>query len=143
MPQSSRFLEFLELHENLLHAETQAIAAKHLDTIESLIEAKQENLNFLLEAKEELKSNPRDDQRADEFIEKILELQDRNTKSFSKLYQDKALEKKGRGREQLSQDKRLNELTSDSFTEFPKELKNLNWSCRLRMDSLIYLTSYG
>ena len=43
----------------------------------------------------------------DELIEKILELQDRNTKSFSKLYQDKALEKKGRGREQLSQDKRL------------------------------------
>ena len=102
-----RFLEFLELHENLLHAETQAIAAKHLDTIESLIEAKQENLKFLLEAKEVLKSNPRDDQRADELIEKILELQDRNTKSFSKLYQDKALEKKGRGREQLSQDKRL------------------------------------
>ena len=107
MPQSSPISEFLELHENLLHAETQAIAAKHLDTIESLIEAKQENLNFLLEAKEELKSNPRDDQRADELIEKILELQDRNTKSFSKLYQDKALEKKGRGREQLSQDKRL------------------------------------
>ena len=93
----SRFLEFLELHENLLHAETQAIAAKHLDTIESLIEAKQENLNFLLEAKEELKSNPRDDQRADELIEKILELQDRNTKSFSKLYQDKVREK-GQGR---------------------------------------------
>ena len=32
------FLVALETHENLLHAETQAIAAKHLDTIESILE---------------------------------------------------------------------------------------------------------
>jgi hypothetical protein len=103
----SRFLEFLELHENLLHAETQAIAAKHLDTIESLIATKEENLNLLLEAKDELSSNPRENQQADELIEKILKLQDRNSKSFAKLYQDKNKEKMGRGRDQLSQDKRL------------------------------------
>tara|TARA_B100000212_G_scaffold321801_1_gene280658 strand:+ start:362 stop:709 length:348 start_codon:yes stop_codon:yes gene_type:complete len=103
----SRFLEILELHENLLHAETQAIAAKHLDTIESLIETKEENLNLLLGVKEELNSNPRQNKQADELIEKILKLQDRNSKSFAKLYQNKNTEKMGRGRDQLSQDKRL------------------------------------
>ena len=34
------FLVALETHENLLHAETQAIAAKHLDTIESILKKK-------------------------------------------------------------------------------------------------------
>ncbi len=103
----SRFLEFLELHENLLHAETQAIAAKHLDTIESLIETKEENLTSLLEAKSELATNPRANKQANEMIEKILQLQHRNAKSFAKLYQDRNLEKMGRGKDLLSQDKRL------------------------------------
>jgi hypothetical protein len=34
------FLELLEVHENLLHAETQAIAAKELDIIESILQKK-------------------------------------------------------------------------------------------------------
>ena len=36
------FLSTLETHQNLLHAETQAIAAKHLDTIESILAKKEE-----------------------------------------------------------------------------------------------------
>ena len=95
------------MHENLLHAETQAIAAKHLDTIESLIETKEENLTLLLEAKSELATNPRANKQANEMIEKILQLQHRNAKSFAKLYQDRNLEKMGRGKDLLSQDKRL------------------------------------
>ena len=51
------FLNALETHENLLHAETQAIAAKHLDTIESILK-KDESLRLLLEAKDLLGEDP-------------------------------------------------------------------------------------
>jgi hypothetical protein len=61
----------------------------------------------LLEAKGELTSNPRANKQANELIEKILQLQHRNSKSFAKLYQDRNIEKMGRGKDQLSQDKRL------------------------------------
>ena len=58
-PEFTFFLEALETFENLLHAETQAIAAKHLETIEEIIERKDENLRALLEAKERVGMDPR------------------------------------------------------------------------------------
>jgi flagellar biosynthesis/type III secretory pathway chaperone len=42
------FIESLETLENLLHAETQAIAAKDLDTIDSIMVQKDESLKVLL-----------------------------------------------------------------------------------------------
>ena len=45
------FLVALETHENLLHAETQAIAAKHLDTIESILEKKRRKSKVVVRGK--------------------------------------------------------------------------------------------
>jgi flagellar biosynthesis/type III secretory pathway chaperone len=80
------FLETLETFENLLHAETQAIAAKHLDTIESIIERKDENLKALLQAKSLITIDPRSVEEADKLVDQVLELQERNVESFRRLF---------------------------------------------------------
>ena len=80
------FFKVLETHENLLHAETQAIAAQHLETIESILVQKDESLKNLLEAKDEIGRDPRENKKADELIDRVIELQKRNTDSFKKLH---------------------------------------------------------
>jgi hypothetical protein len=85
-PEFSFFLEALETFENLLHAETQAIAAKHLETIEDIIERKDENLKALLDAKERIGINPRSEAKADELVDQVLDLQEKNVESFRKLF---------------------------------------------------------
>lgn len=86
-PEFSYFLEALETFENLLHAETQAIAAKHLETIEGIIERKDENLKALLDAKERIGINPRSVAKADELVDQVLDLQEKNVESFRKLFE--------------------------------------------------------
>ena len=85
-PEFSFFLEVLETFENLLHAETQAIAAKHLDTIEQIIERKDESLKVLLEAKDKLSTDPRNITEADELVDQVLDLQEKNVESFRRLF---------------------------------------------------------
>ena len=79
------FLELLEVHENLLHAETQAIAAKELDTIESILQKKDESLEIVLTARDNLGVDPRTNQQLDSLIDRVIELQKRNADSFQKL----------------------------------------------------------
>lgn len=81
------FFEVLETHETLLHAETQAIAAQHLETIESILAQKDESLKNLLDAKNDIGVDPRGDQKADELIDRVIALQKRNTESFKKLHE--------------------------------------------------------
>lgn len=69
------FLSTLETHQNLLHAETQAIAAKHLDTIESILAKKEESLALLLEARDNIGFDPRSNSEANELIDQVIELQ--------------------------------------------------------------------
>jgi hypothetical protein len=83
----SFFLEALETFENLLHAETQAIAAKHLETIEQIIERKDENLKELLEAKERIGIDPRSISEADALVDQVLDLQEKNAESFRRLFE--------------------------------------------------------
>jgi len=83
----SFFLEALETFENLLHAETQAIAAKHLETIEQIIERKDENLKALLEAKERIGIDPRSISEADALVDQVLDLQEKNVESFRRLFE--------------------------------------------------------
>ena len=91
MPKNSTefsfFLEALETFENLLHAETQAIAAKHLETIEQIIERKDENLKALLEAKERIGVDPRSISEADALVDQVLDLQEKNVESFRRLFE--------------------------------------------------------
>ena len=79
------FLSTLETHQNLLHAETQAIAAKHLDTIEAILAKKEESLALLLEARGNIGFDPRSNSEANELIDQVIELQKRNAQSLKKL----------------------------------------------------------
>jgi hypothetical protein len=79
------FLELLEVHENLLHAETQAIAAKELDIIESILQKKDESLEIVLAERDNLGVEPRTNQQLDSLIDRVIELQKRNADSFQKL----------------------------------------------------------
>jgi hypothetical protein len=79
------FLELLEIHENLLHAETQAIAAKELDIIESILQKKDESLEIVLAARDNIGVDPRTNQQLDSLIDRVIELQKRNADSFQKL----------------------------------------------------------
>ena len=87
------FLNALETHENLLHAETQAIAAKHLDTIESILEKKDESLRLLLEAKDLLGEDPTKNKSADKLIDRVIELQ-KEMQSYLKNWLIGKLQKK-------------------------------------------------
>tara|TARA_B100000925_G_C21713139_1_gene347574 strand:- start:199 stop:546 length:348 start_codon:yes stop_codon:yes gene_type:complete len=79
------FIESLETLENLLHAETQAIAAKDLDTIDSIMSQKDLCLKNLLSAKDRLNSDPRNNDLANHRIDFVMNLQARNAKSFEVL----------------------------------------------------------
>ena len=111
----SFFLEALETFENLLHAETQAIAAKHLDTIEEIIERKDENLKALLAAKELIGINPRSVTKADKLVDQVLELQEKNVESFRRLFEKQFKLNQGKGTEEKPIDRKLRKayLTKD------------------------------
>ena len=86
------FIESLETLENLLHAETQAIAAKDLDTIDSIMSQKDDCLKNLLSAKDKLHSDPRNNDLANQRIDFVMNLQARNAKSFE-ILKDKTSER--------------------------------------------------
>ena len=50
----TRFFEVLESYEHLLHAETQAIAAKDVDLVEEILAKKDQCMADLLTSKENL-----------------------------------------------------------------------------------------
>ncbi|MFL2927383.1 MAG: hypothetical protein ACJZ72_02175 [Opitutales bacterium] len=68
-----------------MHAETQAIAAKELDIIESILQKKDESLEIVLTARDNLGVDPRTNQQLDSLIDRVIELQKRNADSFQKL----------------------------------------------------------
>ena len=84
-PSLDRLQELLECHENLLHAETQAISARHLDTIEDILKQKDESMERVLEEKNRLKQDTRSDDEMDRMIDRVLELQQRNAVEMKKL----------------------------------------------------------
>ena len=91
----SRFIEVLECYEHLLHAETQAIASKEIDLVESILSQKDECMEDLLAVKEKLSVDPREDSSLNQFIEKIIELQQRNFSTFSELVSHQKDKKEG------------------------------------------------
>ena len=91
----SRFIEVLECYEHLLHAETQAIASKEIDLVETILSQKDECMEDLLSVKEKLSVDPREDSSLNQFIEKIIELQQRNFSTFSELVSRQKDKKEG------------------------------------------------
>ena len=99
------FLESLETLEILLHAETQAIAAQDLDTIDEIILQKESSMKNLLDAKNRLQKDPRNNQLANEKIDYVMNLQARNALSFKKLKDKVGLNKKSQNITSLNRKK--------------------------------------
>lgn len=118
------FLQTLETHENLLHAETQAIAAKRLDTIDSILNRKEDSLKLLLQAKDNIGFDPRSNEKANELIDRVLELQKRNADLFRRLV-DNENEKKN-----TSESPNLNPINK----RLKKAYENNTFSQNTRLD---------
>ena len=77
-------LDALDLHQNLLYAEQQAISSKDLNIIEDILKQKDESLQILINAKQATNENypPEIESR----ISSILDQQKKNTLNFRKLH---------------------------------------------------------
>ena len=106
-PEFTFFFEALETFENLLHAETQAIAAKHLDTIEQIIARKDESLKVLLQAKDQVGTDPRAIREADILVDQVLDLQEKNVESFRRLFDRQFKIKQGKEMEEMPRERNV------------------------------------
>mgnify|MGYP001300940739 FL=1 len=106
-PEFTFFFEALETFENLLHAETQAIAAKHLDTIEQIIAKKDESLKVLLQAKDQVGTDPRTIKEADILVDQVLDLQEKNVESFRRLFDRQFKIKQGKEMEEMPRERNV------------------------------------
>ena len=77
-------LEALDLHQNLLHAEQQAISSKNLSIIEDILRQKDESLKILIDAKHSVSENY--PQEVQSRISTVLDQQKKNTHNFRKLH---------------------------------------------------------
>jgi hypothetical protein len=76
----------LQLHENVLHAEEQAIQAKDLATIEQVASQKDHTLDLLARVKETLDNEGVDFSDLQKEIDEIINKQERNTELFRDLH---------------------------------------------------------
>ena len=76
----------IELHSQVLHSETQAISARDLSTIEDILAKKDESLEILLSAKEDLGQNYETSSDLMQLFEQVVERQQKNTESFRRLH---------------------------------------------------------
>jgi len=77
-------LDALELHQNLLHAEQQAISSKDLNIVEDILRQKDETLQLLIDAKQNTGGNyPKE---IESRISNVLDQQRRNTQNFRNLH---------------------------------------------------------
>ena len=85
-PKKLELIHALQLHENVLHAEEQAIQAKDIDTIEDVSIQKDRTLEILVQAKEVLDSEGIDVSNLQDDINRIILKQEKNTELFRALH---------------------------------------------------------
>jgi len=83
-PSYKNLLDALELHQNLLFAEQQAISARDLSTVEQILNQKDKSLDLLLSAKQDASVNYPPEIRS--RISNVLSQQEKNTNNFRKLH---------------------------------------------------------
>jgi len=76
----------IELHSQVLHSESQAISARDLSTIEDILSKKDESLEILLSAKEDLGQEYEASSDLMQLFEQVVEHQQKNTENFRKLH---------------------------------------------------------
>jgi hypothetical protein len=81
-----RLRQAIELHSQVLHSETQAISARDLSTIEDILRKKDESLEVLLSAKEDLGQKYQSNSDLAQLFEQVFEHQQKNTENFRKLH---------------------------------------------------------
>jgi len=81
-----RLRQAIELHSQVLHSETQAISARDLSTIEDILGKKDESLEVLLSAKEDLGQEYQSASDLVQLFEQVVEHQQKNTENFRKLH---------------------------------------------------------
>ena len=86
MNPEEKLRQAIELHSQVLHSETQAISARDLSTIEDILEKKDESLEILLSAKEDLGQNYETSSDLMQLFEQVVEHQQKNTESFRRLH---------------------------------------------------------
>lgn len=79
------FFEVLEQYERLLHSETQAIVAADLDKLETILETKDETLQTVLDTRDAMESDPRENPMLDKILDRVLEVQSRNAQTLDTL----------------------------------------------------------
>jgi hypothetical protein len=77
-------VDALELHQNLIHAEQQAISCRDLNIIEDILKRKDESLQILINAK--LASSENYSPEIESRISRVLDQQKKNTVNFRKLH---------------------------------------------------------
>ncbi len=123
-PEINQFIEVLESYEYLLHAETQAIAAKEIDLIDSLNEKKDVCIAKLKLLNDRFTSNPRSEPIVDSLVEKIFDLQKRNFSAFSLLVEDQRIKRNKQGT--TSDFSPAAQKIAQAYKkEYPSRLKNL------------------
>jgi hypothetical protein len=76
----------IELYSQVLHSETQAISARDLTTVEEILAKKDESLEILLSAKEDLGQGYGSSSDLVQLFEEVVEHQQKNTENFRKLH---------------------------------------------------------
>ena len=79
-----KLLNALDLHQNILHAEKQAISARDLDTVENILLQKDYSLELVLAARNEVDSKFPD--FVSDRISSVMNQQRQNTLDFKKLH---------------------------------------------------------
>ena len=123
-PEINQFIEVLESYEYLLHAETQAIAAKEIDLIDSLNVKKDVCIAKLKLLSDRFSSNPRSEPVVDSLVEKIFDLQKRNFSAFSLLVEDQRIKRNKQGAPS-GISPHAHKIAQAYKKEYPCRLKNL------------------
>ena len=86
MNPEEKLRQSIELHSQVLHSESQAISARDLSTIEDILTKKDESLEILLSAKEDLGEAYETSTDLMQLFEQVVEHQQKNTENFRKLH---------------------------------------------------------
>ena len=84
-PEEKAFSDAVDKYEILLHSETQAIVSIELDKLEEIIEEKQRTLDSVLNARNALTFDPRENPEWDLILDRILKIQSRNSQTLTNL----------------------------------------------------------
>ena len=94
-PEEKAFSDALEVYEKLLNSETQAIVAVDLDKLEAILKSKDEALRSVLESRDALDDDPRENSTFSKILDCIIDIQGRNAQTLENLLKELEVGKKG------------------------------------------------